>query len=74
MLRLRHTTPKITLELYAQPVSADQQGAHNKAVRMVLASGNPGEIEGRYGNSVETRVSLALGVRGCPEINPAEIS
>jgi hypothetical protein len=32
----RHTTPKTTLELYAQTVSADQQKAHRKVVRMVL--------------------------------------
>jgi integrase len=34
--QLRHTTPKITLELYAQAVSADQQKAHRKVVQMVL--------------------------------------
>ena len=34
--QLRHTTPKITLELYAQAVSADQQEAHEKVVQMVL--------------------------------------
>jgi hypothetical protein len=34
--QLRHPTPKITLELYAQAVSADQQKAHKKLVRMVL--------------------------------------
>jgi integrase len=34
--QLRHTTPKITLELYAQAVSADQQKAHKKVVQMVL--------------------------------------
>jgi integrase len=34
--QLRHTTPKITLELYAQAVSADQQKAHKKVVHMVL--------------------------------------
>ena len=28
--------PKITLELYAQAVSADQQEAHKKVVQMVL--------------------------------------
>jgi integrase len=33
--QLRHTTPKITLELYAQAVSADQQEAHKKVVQMV---------------------------------------
>jgi hypothetical protein len=30
--------PKITLELYAQTVSADQQEAHKKVVQMVLPS------------------------------------
>ncbi len=34
--QLRHTTPKITLELYAQAASADQQEAHKKVVQMVL--------------------------------------
>jgi hypothetical protein len=34
--QLRHTTPKITLELYAQAVSSDQQEAHEKVVKMVL--------------------------------------
>jgi integrase len=34
--QLRHTTPKITLELYAQAVSADQHEAHKKVVQMVL--------------------------------------
>src|SRR5580765_1574823 len=34
--QLRHTTPKITLDLYAQAVSADQQEAHKKVVQMVL--------------------------------------
>ena len=34
--QLRHTTPKITLELCAKSVSADQQEAHKKVVQMVL--------------------------------------
>jgi hypothetical protein len=34
--QLRRTTPKITLELCAQAVSADQQRAHTKVVEMVL--------------------------------------
>jgi len=34
--QLRHTTPKITLERYAQAVSADQQEAHKKVVQMML--------------------------------------
>lgn len=34
--QLRHTTPKITLELYAQAVSTDQQDAHRKVVQMML--------------------------------------
>jgi hypothetical protein len=32
--------PKITLELYAQTVSADQQEAHKKVVQMVLPAGS----------------------------------
>jgi len=39
-LQLRHPTPKITLELYAQAVSADQQEAHKKVVQMVLPAGS----------------------------------
>jgi endonuclease V-like protein UPF0215 family len=38
---LRHTTPKITLELYAQAVTADQQKAHRKVVKMVLPAKFP---------------------------------
>jgi hypothetical protein len=34
--QLRHTTPKITLEPYAQAVSADHEKAHKKVVRMVI--------------------------------------
>jgi integrase len=34
--QLRHTTPKITLELYAQAVSTEQQKAHRKVIQMVL--------------------------------------
>src|SRR5437667_11544760 len=34
--QLRHTTPKITLELYAQAVSVDQQDPHEKVVQMML--------------------------------------
>jgi hypothetical protein len=34
--QLRHTTPKITLDLYAQAVSADQQEGHKKVIHMVL--------------------------------------
>jgi endonuclease V-like protein UPF0215 family len=39
--QLRHTTPKITLELYAQAVTADQQKAHRKVVKMVLPAKFP---------------------------------
>jgi integrase len=34
--QLRHTTPTLTLGLYSQAVSEDQQKAHAKVVRMVL--------------------------------------
>jgi len=36
MRTIRHTTPKITLDLYAQAVSADQLEAHKKVVQMML--------------------------------------
>jgi len=39
--QLRHTTPKITLELYAQVVSTDQQQAHSRVVQMVLPARFP---------------------------------
>ena len=45
--QLRHTTPKITLELYAQAVSADQQRAHRKIVRMVLPAKFPEMLRAR---------------------------
>lgn len=44
--QLRHTTPKVTLELYAQAVSADQHKAHAKVVEMVLPPGLPERLEG----------------------------
>jgi integrase len=43
--QLRHTTPKITLELYAQTVSADHQKAHKKVVRMVLPTKFPQKLK-----------------------------
>jgi hypothetical protein len=72
--QLRHTTPKITLEFYAHAVSADQQEAHKKVVQMVLPSEFLEKLKGAGRYRVETRVSLALGVRGVSEISPAEIS
>ena len=45
--QLRHTTPKITLELYAQAVSADQQKAHRKVVRMMLPLKFPEKLKAR---------------------------
>ena len=45
--QLRHTTPKITLELYAQAVSADQHEAHKKVVQMVLPSEFPEKLKAR---------------------------
>ena len=45
--QLRHTTPKITLELYAQAVSTDQQKAHRKIVRMVLPPKFPEKLKMR---------------------------
>jgi integrase len=45
--QLRHTTPKITLELYAQAVSADQQDTHNKVVQMVRPVAFPEKLKAR---------------------------
>jgi integrase len=45
--QLRHTTPKITLELYAQAVSADQQEAHKRVVQMVLPARFPERLKER---------------------------
>jgi integrase len=45
--QLRHTTPKITLELYAQAVSADQHKAHKKVVQMVLPARFPEKLQAR---------------------------
>jgi hypothetical protein len=49
--QLRHTTPKITLELYAQAVSADQQKAHSKVVQMVLPMSFSEKLKARSANS-----------------------
>jgi site-specific recombinase XerD len=49
--QLRHTTPKITLELYAQAVSADQQKAHRK--------GRPDGAAGEILGAIES-------AKGCP--------
>ncbi len=43
--QLRHTTPKITLELYAQTVSADQHKAHAKVVKMMLPKKLPQKLK-----------------------------
>ncbi len=45
--QLRHTTPKITLELYAQAVSVDQRKAHKKVVQMVLPKKLPEKLKAR---------------------------
>jgi endonuclease V-like protein UPF0215 family len=45
--RLRHTPPKITLDLYAQAVSADQQEAHKKVVQMMLPTRFPEKLKER---------------------------
>jgi len=45
--QLRHTTPKITLDLYAQAVSADQQEAHKKVVQMMLPTKFPEQLKER---------------------------
>src|SRR5206468_4161287 len=43
--QLRHTTPRISLELYAQSVSADQHKAHAKVVEMVLPKQLPERLK-----------------------------
>ena len=43
--QLRHTTPKITLDLYAQAVSSDQHEAHQKVVQMVLPAEFPERLK-----------------------------
>jgi integrase len=45
--QLRHTTPTITLELYAQAVSADQQKAHNRVVQMVVPKQLPEKLKAK---------------------------
>lgn len=45
--QLRHTTPKITLDLYAQAVSTDQQQAHKKVVQMILPKRFPEQLKER---------------------------
>jgi len=50
--QLRHTTPKITLELYAQAVSADQQKAHKKVVRMVLPWKFPEKLKAKSATAI----------------------
>src|SRR5437667_403406 len=45
--QLRHTTPKITLELYAQAFPADQQRAHKKVVQMVFPKELPEKLKAR---------------------------
>jgi len=45
--QLRHTTPKITLDLYAQTVSSDQREAHEKVVQMMLPSEFPEKLKAR---------------------------
>ena len=43
--QLRHTSPKITLDLYAQAVSADQQEAHKKVVQMIVPVRFPEQLK-----------------------------
>jgi integrase len=50
--QLRHTTPKITLDLYAQAVSADQQRAHARVVKMVLPKSLPQKLKARHAAAV----------------------
>jgi integrase len=45
--QLRHATPGLTLELYAQAVSADQQKAHAKVVQMILPVSLPERLRAK---------------------------
>jgi hypothetical protein len=73
--QLRHTTPKITLDLYAQAVSADQQEAHKKVVQMMLPTRFPEQLKERSAAALrKNRAFTCAGCPGVPEINPAEIS
>ncbi len=49
--QLRHTTPKLTLELYAQTVSADQHKAHAKVVKTVLPKTLPEKLRAMQANA-----------------------
>jgi integrase len=49
--QLRHTTPKITLELYAQAVSPDQHKAHAKVVKMVVPKRLVRKLKGQTARS-----------------------
>jgi hypothetical protein len=67
--QLRHTTPKITLDLYAQAVSADQQKAHKKVVQMVFPKKLPEKLKAK---NVTTTAKNTVGKRfptaGCPGV------
>jgi hypothetical protein len=67
--QLRHTTPKITLELYAQAVSTDPAASSQEGRTDGVSTRISGEIESKkhYRNRVRTVHSLVLGVRGCPK-------
>jgi len=47
--QLRHTTPTLTLGLYSQAVSADQQKAHAKVVQMVFPRALPKKMKDKIG-------------------------
>jgi hypothetical protein len=63
--QLRHTTPKITLELYAQAVSADQQEADKKVVQMVLPAQFSKKLKARSATTTKQELeSYRLWVSG----------
>jgi hypothetical protein len=66
--QLRPTTPKITLDLYAQAVSTDQQGSAQERSSDDASDSIFGAIETAKscGGKVETTFSIVLGVQGYP--------
>jgi hypothetical protein len=58
--QLHHTIPKITLNLYAQAVSADRQEAHNKVVQMMLPTGFPEQLKERSTAATAQELRLQL--------------
>lgn len=76
--QLRHTTPKITLELYAQAVSADQHRAHKKVVEMVVPARFPEKLQARFTSLHSPRQNVTAfkssGCLGVPSCNMLQLA